>query len=74
MSDLCFLDAVELTRLIRSREVSAVDVMRASLAQIDRVNARVNAICTLVDRDRLLAAARAADARLAAGDAVARHV
>jgi amidase len=36
--------------------------MQASLAQIHRVNPTVNAICTLVDDQRLLAQARAADA------------
>ena len=63
--DLCFEDAVDLARLIRSRKVSAAELMSASLAQIDRVNPRVNAVCTLADRDELLRQARAADRRLA---------
>ena len=57
------MDATELARLIKSRAISAVEVMQACLAQIDRVNPRVNAICTLVDRDQLLRQARAADER-----------
>jgi amidase len=61
--DLCFADATELARLIRSRAVSAVEVMQASLSQIKRLNPKVNAICTLVDEDQLLRQARAADAR-----------
>ena len=68
--DICFMDATALARAIRSRAVSAVEVMRACLAQIDRVNPKVNAICTLVDRDRLLREARDADARLAKGGAI----
>jgi Asp-tRNA(Asn)/Glu-tRNA(Gln) amidotransferase A subunit family amidase len=34
--DLCFLSATELTRLIRTREVSCEEVMRAHLEQIER--------------------------------------
>lgn len=44
--ELCFLTAVELVRRIRSREISAREVMDAHLAQIDRVNPKVNAINT----------------------------
>ena len=57
---LCFLDAVELARLIRTGEVSAWEVMHAHLAQIERVNPAVNAVVTLV-ADRALAWAREAD-------------
>lgn len=63
---LCFQSAVTLARLLRAREVSAVEVMDAHLAQIDRVNARVNAMVTLVP-EAARAGARAADAALAAG-------
>ena len=45
-ADLCFTTATELARRIRSRELSTADVMEAHLAQIDRVNPRVNAIIT----------------------------
>jgi amidase len=61
--EICFMDAVELARRLKSRALSAVEVMQACLAQIDRVNPAVNAICTLVDRDELLRQARAADGR-----------
>ncbi len=50
---LCFLDATELARLLRARELSAVEVMEAHLAQIERVNPRVNAIVTLVAEQAL---------------------
>ena len=57
------MDATELSRAIRTRQVSAVEVMQASIAQIDRVNPKVNAIVTRVDPERLLDAARKADER-----------
>ena len=47
MIDICFKDAVELAAMIRNREVSATEVMTALLSQIERVNPKVNAICTL---------------------------
>jgi amidase len=67
--ELCFLSATELAARIRSRQVSCREVMHAHLAQIDRVNPRVNAIVTLLP-ERGLAAADAADAALASGEAV----
>jgi amidase len=63
-TDLCFADAVDVARLIRTRRVSAVELMTASLAQINRVNPRVNALCTLADPDELMQQARAADRKL----------
>jgi amidase len=66
---LCFLTATELARRIRNRELSCEEVMRAHLAQIDRVNPKVNAIVTLLP-ERALDGARAADRRLAAGEPV----
>ena len=41
-SELCFLTATELTRRIRSREVSAREMMEAHLAHIEQVNPGVN--------------------------------
>jgi amidase len=68
-TDLCFLPAVELARLIRAKQLSSVELLEAHLAQIERVNPRVNAIITLV-ADQAIVQARAADAALARGDAV----
>ena len=42
------MTARELAQRIRSREVSAQEVMAAHLAQIERVNPKVNAIVTLL--------------------------
>jgi amidase len=67
--EIAFAAARELAALLAARELSAVDVMRAFLAQIDRVNGQVNAIVTLRPADELLAEAAAADRRLAAGEA-----
>jgi amidase len=68
-TDLCTLSAVEMARLIREKQLSARDVLAAHLAQIERVNPRVNAIVTLV-ADQALTRARAADEALARGEAV----
>ena len=69
MSELCFREATELARQVRSREVSAVEVMSAHLAQIERLNPHVNAIITLLP-ERAMAAAAAADDALTRGDAI----
>jgi amidase len=65
---LVFAPARELTARVARRELSAVEVMRAHLRQIERVNPRVNAIVTLRPADELLAEAAAADRRLSAGE------
>ncbi len=67
-TDICFTTATELARLIRSRKLSVTEVVRAHLAQIERVNPRVNAIVTLM-AERALDDARAKDGALARGDA-----
>ncbi len=66
-NELCYLPAVELAARIRRRDVSAREVMAAHLAQIERVNPRVNAIVTLVG-DRAMADAAKADEAQARGD------
>ena len=67
--DLCFLPAVEQKRLLEAREVSAVELLEAQLAQTERVNPAVNAIVTpTVELAR--AAALASDARRASGAAL----
>ena len=45
---MCFLTATELARRIRAKDLSAREVMEAHLAQIARVNPKVNAIVTLL--------------------------
>jgi amidase len=46
-TDLTCYDATELVRLLRSGQVSAVEVMEAHLARIERVNPYLNAIVDL---------------------------
>lgn len=67
-SELCFTEAVELARRLRTKEVSAVEVMSAFLAQIKRINPQVNAIPTFIGEEAALRAAREADDRLAKGE------
>ena len=66
-NELCFMTATELAARIRARQVSVVEVVRAHLAQIERINPKVNAIVTLT-AERALDEARARDAALARGD------
>src|SRR5688572_5334409 len=66
--ELCFSSAVELARMIRSREVSAREVMAAHLARIERFNPRLNAIVAKLDDDACLDLADAADRRVANGE------
>ncbi|MGH9851648.1 MAG: amidase [Blastocatellia bacterium] len=68
-TELCFKDAVDLARMIRSRQVSATEVMAAFLSQIERVNPKVNAICAFIGDEAALQAAKAADEKLDRGGA-----
>ena len=67
-TDLNELDATELSRRIAGREVSCVEIMQASLARIDALNPRFNAIVSRRDPDACLADARERDAQLARGE------
>jgi amidase len=58
---LCFASARELAKQIRSRQVSCREVMTAFLAQIARLNPRLNAIVAKLDDDQCLALADKAD-------------
>ena len=48
-SEFCFTNARELTQLLRSRAVSAREVMAAFLDQIARLNPKINAIVAKLD-------------------------
>ena len=67
--DLCFRPATELAALLRTRQISARELMDAHLDRIERLNPDLNAIVTL-DADGARAAADAAADRLAAGEPV----
>ena len=59
MSELCFTPARKLARMIRARKVSATEVVKAFIAQIERVNPKVNAIVTFTPELALKAAKKA---------------
>ena len=67
--EICFLTATELSHRIRAKDISAREVMEAHLAQIDRVNPKVNAIVTLLP-EQAMNQARAADNALNRGSEV----
>ena len=67
-SGIVALSALELSRAIKNRDVSCVEVMNAYLARIDAVNPQHNAIVSLRDQDALLAEAAQRDAELANGN------
>src|SRR3954453_13733259 len=66
MSDLQWLSAAEAARAIAAHELSPVELMQALLQRIERLDPKLNAFIRL-DRDVALAAARAAEAEIAAG-------
>jgi amidase len=68
MSDLCYMSLRALTRLLRTRQLSAREVMAAHLERIRRCNPRLNAIVAKLDDEACLALADSADARLARGE------
>ncbi len=55
--DLCLTPAVDLARMIRSGELSATELLAATLARIEAVNPSVNAIVTLAAGQAASAAA-----------------
>jgi amidase len=63
--DIVMMDAVSLSRAIKTKQVSCKEVMTAYLAHIERVNPNVNAIVSLQPHDGLLKQAEARDAQLA---------
>jgi amidase len=66
-ADLCFTSARELAELIRTRRLSARELMAAHLARIHQVNPKINAIVSLLSDDECLALADAADRAVASG-------
>ena len=68
--DLCFSSPQALAGLIRSRQVSAREVMAAHLRQIDCWNPRLNAIVSRLPDQKCLELADDADRRLARGEPI----
>ena len=71
--ELCEMDAVELAARLARKQVSAREVMRAHLAQIERINPRVNAIVTLIAEQAMAGAAKADEAIMRGGPVGALH-
>ncbi|SDF46867.1 amidase [Blastococcus fimeti] len=67
--DLCARPATELAALVRSRQVSARELLEAHLARLDRYDGAINAVVTR-DDEAARAAADAADAALVRGGPV----
>src|ERR1700704_2893984 len=65
-SQWSFKTAVETSAALAAKKVSAVELAQDVIGRIERHDARINAICVR-DFERGLAAARAADAKLARG-------
>lgn len=61
-TELAFTPAAELVRLIRSKALSPVEVMIATVARAEALNPRLNAICTPTYDAAMAAARRAEDA------------
>jgi aspartyl-tRNA(Asn)/glutamyl-tRNA(Gln) amidotransferase subunit A len=67
MHDGSFVPAHEVAAAVRRRDVSPVDVVRAALARIERLNPVLNAFVAL-RAEQALADAKALEARIARGD------
>ena len=68
-ADLAYSSAADLARMIRTKETSAVELMHATLARAEKVQATCNCFITLC-ADKALADAAAADKALAQGAAL----
>lgn len=66
MTDLHWLTAAEAARAIATREISPVELTAALLERIERLDPKLNVFIRL-DADAAMAAAKAAEAELAAG-------
>ena len=64
--DLAFTPAKSLARLLRTRKLSRVEVMKAFIAQVERVNSKVNAIVTFLP-EQALAEAKKLDRKASRG-------
>jgi aspartyl-tRNA(Asn)/glutamyl-tRNA(Gln) amidotransferase subunit A len=69
MSDLLRRPLTEITRRLRRREISPVELMEMTLARIDASHATLNAFVSQRDPEVLIADARAAERRISRGEA-----
>jgi len=66
-TDLCFTSAVELAELIRGKALSPVEITRAVLERLERMNTRLGAY-VMVHAERALGEAGAAERAVMAGE------
>ena len=64
MNEITFLSATELIKKLKSREISAVELLDAHFNRVDRLHSKINAVVAL-DRRRARARAEKADQALA---------
>jgi len=69
MHELLTLSLTELTCALHARRASPIELMQACLDRIDALNPTLVALVASFERDVLLAQARAAEARIARGEA-----
>jgi len=69
--ELCWTPGAELARMVRTKDVSPVEVVEAFLARIERINPQINAYCTLT-AERARAAAREAETAVARANVLGR--
>ena len=72
MTEICYLPAHELVRLMSAGTVSCREVIQAHLERIDAVNPRLNALVQATDPERCLGLADEADNRRARGEPLGR--
>lgn len=68
MKELLHRPLTHVVRLLQSRELSPVELLRATLDRIAATRETLNAFAEVGDGDRLLTEARAAEARIARGE------
>ena len=67
-SEIVMMDGADLSRAIHTKRLSCVEVMKAYLAHIEKLNGAVNALVAVQDPGDLLAQARERDVQLARGE------
>ncbi len=72
ITDICFMNARDLSAAILSKKLSAVQVMNAFYDRIEKVNPIVNALVSLLKREDAIALAQKADEELASGKKVGK--
>jgi amidase len=67
-NEICYMDAVEIVKRIASGQLSAKEVMEAHIAQIERINPKVNAIVTFLPEQAMESAEEADRTRAKGGN------